>query len=287
MNGYLQRLVSSVQTPRAAIRPMLGSLFSASMSENTPNIFQEVDEVTVSGPTEYLATPGPQAPRATQRAPELGPAGHDLPHVQTRDPVAQAAQPSEGSRRVTQQPPPAIQPARELRPAGRDLRPAQTRTPAAQAAAQGEGSRPISEARTSIERLVTEGPLGRDSVLKTNGERVFSGKPIASTDPGPERADQLAFPRRPYRPLLAESLTGAEPRDLRLLGPLTFDIGKDEKADTSRRVARPEREADEIQIHIGRVEVTAVPPAPTHRGPQPARKSLSLKEYLKRGREKA
>jgi hypothetical protein len=45
------------------------------------------------------------------------------------------------------------------------------------------------------------------------------------------------------------------------------------------RHTRAEREPDEIQIHIGRIEVTAVqPPAP--RAPKPPDKAISLDAYL-------
>jgi hypothetical protein len=47
------------------------------------------------------------------------------------------------------------------------------------------------------------------------------------------------------------------------------------------RLTRAEREPDEIQIHIGRIEVTAVqPPAP--RAPKPPDKAISLDAYLER-----
>lgn len=42
--------------------------------------------------------------------------------------------------------------------------------------------------------------------------------------------------------------------------------------------------SDEIEIHIGRIEVTAVPPPPPARPAPPARKTLDLGEYLKRSR---
>jgi hypothetical protein len=42
------------------------------------------------------------------------------------------------------------------------------------------------------------------------------------------------------------------------------------------------REPDEIQITIGRIEVTAVPQSPARPAPKPGRKSLSLDEYLRR-----
>ena len=57
------------------------------------------------------------------------------------------------------------------------------------------------------------------------------------------------------------------------------------RSSSSLHRARPAGEPDEVQIHIGRIEVTAVAPSPSSRAPiNPARKSPSLDEYLKRGR---
>jgi hypothetical protein len=54
--------------------------------------------------------------------------------------------------------------------------------------------------------------------------------------------------------------------------------------DGEKKISHPAgRDRDEIQIHIGRIEVTAVPQAPARPAPRPARKTLSLDEYLKRG----
>jgi hypothetical protein len=58
------------------------------------------------------------------------------------------------------------------------------------------------------------------------------------------------------------------------------------RIDSSRRqaLAQPAREPDSIEIHIGRIEVLAAQPQPAQRPPaQPARKSLDLGEYLRRG----
>ena len=42
---------------------------------------------------------------------------------------------------------------------------------------------------------------------------------------------------------------------------------------------------DEIQIHIGRIEITAVPPAPVARAAPPrTQRAVNLDEYLKRSR---
>jgi len=51
--------------------------------------------------------------------------------------------------------------------------------------------------------------------------------------------------------------------------------------------ARAERQGDDIQIHIGRIEVTAMPPTASRPMPVPARKSQTLDEYLRRGSGRA
>jgi hypothetical protein len=55
----------------------------------------------------------------------------------------------------------------------------------------------------------------------------------------------------------------------------------------SSRAAGPAREPDEIQIHIGRIEVTAASENVARPSPPAARKSINLEEYLKRGRGRA
>lgn len=92
-------------------------------------------------------------------------------------------------------------------------------------------------------------------------------------------------PKARYEPLVAENFGRTErPRFLRdTSNPLTPDVRREEERNLLRRLRPPEREPDEIQIHIGRIEVTAMPPAPARAEPRPARKSPSLDEYLKRG----
>jgi hypothetical protein len=53
------------------------------------------------------------------------------------------------------------------------------------------------------------------------------------------------------------------------------------KFPVERRVPRAQRETDEIQIHIGRIEVTAVQPS-APRAPRPPDKAISLDAYLER-----
>jgi hypothetical protein len=89
----------------------------------------------------------------------------------------------------------------------------------------------------------------------------------------------------PYRPFVAENLRRRDHQETFRVAPSPFsaDAGKNEKGNLSRRPGPPEREPDDIQIHIGRIEVTAVPPAPARPAAKPARQSLNLDDYLKRG----
>jgi hypothetical protein len=77
-------------------------------------------------------------------------------------------------------------------------------------------------------------------------------------------------------------------RDLTPLTPVTArEDTREEKVEFFRRASASEREPDEIQINIGRIEVVAVPPPAARPAAAPARKSLNLEEYLKRRRGRA
>jgi hypothetical protein len=210
------------------------------------------------------------------------------------------------------QPPPAIRSAPEARPTALDLPRVQTQTPVAQAAVRSEDSRPISEARESFEPLLTEVPQGMGPTLKSEGPKLFSitsltplipevsqgagpnlrtvredglrEKPVGSVEPGPEQPGQELTPRAPHRPLMVETIRQTDVKIFRDSPPLSSLALRIGKSDQRHRAARPEREADEIQIHIGRIEVAAVTPAPARPPAQPVRKSLRLDEYLRRGR---
>ncbi len=71
-----------------------------------------------------------------------------------------------------------------------------------------------------------------------------------------------------------------------MLAAVAGDAGKPVRAGSSVPRRRSER-SDEIQIHIGRIEVTAVPQPTPRPGATPARKAMSLDEYLGRDRRGA
>lgn len=112
-----------------------------------------------------------------------------------------------------------------------------------------------------------------------------SVRPIADNaepeTPSEKRAQDKEH-KRLYRPMIGSAGRSGGNEALQHLANHSAAATKETRwADSSAR-ARPSAQPDEIQIHIGRIEVTAVQqtsPQPTTR---PARKALSLDEYLKR-----
>jgi hypothetical protein len=100
----------------------------------------------------------------------------------------------------------------------------------------------------------------------------------------PQAAETKPAPRPTFTPLLPEA-----PREQKITTPAvaitpTASLRND-KPTRSQPVAQSAREPGEIEIHIGRIEVTAALPQLVARpAPRPARKSLDLGEYLKRDR---
>jgi hypothetical protein len=292
MSRYLQRLVSGARVPSAGIRPVLGSLFSAPMYGSTAETFQAAEKIVVSRQSGFQATPCPEPGQDIQPAPEPRPTSSDLAHVhiQTRASQAAVCEGSAGNlqteeeiavsgqfedRRPTSEPRTPFIPLLSEVPQGTDPR------------LKNENSRLVPEARTSFTPLVTEVRQEADPTLKPIDAGGPGEKPIESAEPRLKRPDQQAFLQASYRPLVEETLRRTDAKTSGNSGPLNSDTRRVEKTDFPRSVTQPEREAEEIQIHIGRIEVTAVPPAPALKPAQPVRKSLRLDEYLRRGSGRA
>jgi hypothetical protein len=92
-----------------------------------------------------------------------------------------------------------------------------------------------------------------------------------------------------YTPLLpqAAQTADADGVTLRPSQTLVSTASQKEAFAASRIGVVSEREPDEIQIHIGRIEVTAVPQTAPRPAVLPASKSINLDEYLKRERGRA
>jgi hypothetical protein len=117
---------------------------------------------------------------------------------------------------------------------------------------------------------------------------------VQTQAPNPERAHDnrdsrqstpISQPAASFQPLVTANYmrTAAE-----AVSTKSFDTfisarkGKNTQ-DLSNRLEPAAKEADEVQIHIGRIEVTAAPPPQAARPAQKSlRKSINLEEFLKR-----
>jgi hypothetical protein len=163
---------------------------------------------------------------------------------------------------------------------------------------------PSMETAENVERVLTvsEPPLmaaksGLDHAEVPEADKRHRGATQAETETMPQAVFSPAAraQRRVEPPIEAAELTGPFKAPLLMTEqePPAPTVQKNERAGpmqqpaTSRPAEQPSgapqvRGREDIQIHIGRVEVIAVPPAAPRTAPAAARKTESLADYLRR-----
>ena len=258
MSGYLQRMVLSVQKPAETIRPILGSVFAPPQTAGG----WEAQNIETVVPGAF-----PQDDAA----------------MTTRD-QSQPAPVQDPNRRM---PNPEPQSPRDSRPIRESL-----------IAASEEGqSWPESEraervtagAKTPFKPLISD-PREAETGDTRAGQAQSTGRlePASATPTSAHReADEKPAPRREGRWEPTEVSPG-KPGPAETSRPVSavarpFSVDRVDRGRTSLR--RPEaerREPDEIQIHIGRIEVSAAAPAALRPpAPKASPGAPSLAEYLR------
>jgi hypothetical protein len=106
-----------------------------------------------------------------------------------------------------------------------------------------------------------------NAVAPDDRRAELSGKVVAS---------EATPVKRTFTPLIAAALKPSPP-------PLTSRSPGKPNADAAKSFASRSRATDDIEIHIGRIEVAAMQAAPIRSAPaKPLRRAASLDEYLKR-----
>jgi hypothetical protein len=249
MTGYLQRMAERALRPERAIRPILGSIFAptgrAAASE-TSALEEDVLSSAVSPPA-----PLRQPSLDAQSPPPLRRPSLD---AQSPPPLRSALS---DDRAATPNEPlvaPVADPAGEIEPLATARREPSTSLPAPRSAAQGTDESGDRQMRPTAE--TTPSPRQMPSLVD-NVETLLPAQPVDALVRLPRPADP--------RPQPSAAFGAANSR-----GPL--------------RDGHPiAPDGDDIQIHIGRIEVTAVRPTPA---PQPAAKNRrgapSLDDYIRR-----
>jgi hypothetical protein len=148
------------------------------------------------------------------------------------------------------------------------------------AAAQEDSSPSRSNRRQAADQpLLPSFGAPTDIREPTHTHSSLEDSPFESSKPA---AANRPTPPGPYQPLVAaghQTAPKLQPRDAMPTAAAIRTAGSE-----AARLAQPaQREADEIHIHIGRIEVAAISQPSLRPEAAAARRSLNLDEYLRRG----
>lgn len=253
MTGYLQRMAESALRPGRAIRPLLGSIFApadGAAASQTPGL--EDVFVSVVGPTPagrlsdvLVAVDGP------------APAGRPSADTQPPSPAPRSTASASDAGPVAPYEPLIAEPARpahEVEQLARQL---------------------PSDGLAAAQRATREMAEPGDRLIQSPADAALPARPAQISLDVVETVG-AAHPARTIARSPHSSEAWVQPR-----APAAFSPAKSRSPIRDVHAASPP--GDDIQIHIGRIEVTAVRPAPA---PQPAartrRGAPSLDDYLKR-----
>jgi len=168
-------------------------------------------------------------------------------------------------------------------------RAAHTSGPPESAPLQAEPSRQEGESRSEAFQPIFPLPRWTTPVVSTHRQAVPAPNELGRL-PSLESAQQAGSPvgdGDSYTPLLPPATQTPNAEAELLPQTILSAAPKKDAVAVPRRAAASQSEPDEIQIHIGRIEVTAVPQTAPRPAAVPASKSINLDEYLKRGRGRA
>jgi hypothetical protein len=242
MTGYLQRLAMSVQAP-ARLHPFVGPMFAGPLPEAVAPVLPHAD-LSAAPDDQVAATPAATDHAERAPAPALSPT---VPAQVHRD-MRQVQDPRDES--------PDSNP-----PDSDDAR-------SDGAAAPRAGFRPLFATAEREAEFRATVPHDTANVLPAPSR----AQPLmpSTTRRDPARETPAVLPRP------AASLRDVEPPLASSPAALRRPV-----ADERPAAARP-RSSEDVHIHIGRVEVTAVPPPAPRPPAAPPRKTMTLEEYLGR-----
>lgn len=312
MSGYLKRLASSVLQPGGSIHPVLAPMFSPARENISWDGLREESVQEPVRPASGLhkerspaAAAQPAAPTPAREPETLGdtetePRSPIISRARSASIASPPASPFSAEKIADAQP--ISEEMREFRPLLRPSAVENVARPASRSLAMAPEPGAIESPwhlrsidRAAREELQTGSPpppasraekfvpapaaFDAQRELQPDGQEqpfvVDSSQPAKNREP--ERALRDRFVPLVSEPQNLSNATAILPKMSTALPPA---LRNDARAEMEARAVQ--REPDEILIHIGRIEVTAAPPAPPRAAAKPARKSLTLDDYLKR-----
>jgi hypothetical protein len=314
VSGYLQRLALNVLEPRESIRPVLGSLFSAAISYGTSGdlpletqrpvaaaaLFESVPQATPTLEDSKKLSPDPEPDAEEQKSPQSifnpvsgsdraavvpGPRekarafiAHNLPSKKGHERHAEVLRtsPSEPTERTPETR--ALENQLPKKAASKPAESAGRSAPASDSALLISNTDGITETRL-VPLLVRSADQPQSESLKRPETSASTLPRAAAKRLSEQTSADTSVPKVAGGPPVKQGATAVAQQAFRtMVVPMSDPDGKRSMphSQTTRR------EPDEIQIHIGRIEVIAQSPAPP--APPPKRKpgAPSLNEYLQR-----
>ncbi len=274
MSGYLLRMAASVLKPGGAIHPVLGSVYASSpiemggeeAAEQSSGRALERQVPALSPRHEVVPLPLQPEPAATTR----------LDHGEPQDAMRVDAPPLVDVPRLDD-----ASDERTVEPARVSFQPL---VKAAQKVEEPEEILAVTPKKailvaSEVERMA---PIAQPGAWQIPAQPK-PGQEVLGTPPGEMPRQETVVvhevaSKEHYRPLVPQLANQAIQRPAQTFPAVARKAGKRE---LPIREAKAERQSDEIQIHIGRIEVVAAPPAPVRVESKPESKSPSLGDYLK------
>lgn len=252
MNHYLQRMALSAIKPGGTIHPILDSMYSPRRDRSDSRWIQE--NLSVGDSRTAQPSAGTMA-LAIARVPEIS---------LSPKPVVEEVKPVMSKVPLTQ---PSVLSAQHT------IENVTTTFAGLMAPAQREADRQMPFAANEEQGQLT----------RQQSPQEQSPPPISIRPNSPRKLAAISSRRELSEPRISSApLTAGSPTH-RLAPPNVRGLKKQQpNIEKFQRSAPTIQQPDEIQIHIGRIEVTAVHPAPAPAAANPKRNVPSLDEYLKR-----
>ena len=317
MRGFLERLASSVLHPGGTIHPVLAPVFSAQAYPAAPEPFAEERVASPTRASQPALDKGSTWFASSAENPEFrGAMVRDSAKQSIAGPAHIIAKPEEANATPEEQNA-GVQPAME-----RGTRKGLTSTYEAGVRRNLDGSEALASepqhgedyaARTTASSVpIKENMAGNDAPLpipqfqragrearpiedslSRSGARDHLFQP-GDKQPQPHPADRVmaAVSRGPLVPLVEKEPHSIREEEIfrggreKTAQPPNIAVPNFRNEQAGRFPGRPKQHdsnADEIQIHIGRIEVTAALPVQPRPATTPTRKQHTLEDYLKRG----
>jgi hypothetical protein len=288
MSGFLQRITGSAIRRQTSLHPLVEPVYAAPRRDEIPALqFPEETRRVVSQPRE--STEGRMQPSASPTAREASfqsPTSSSAPETVRRmnsEPTLEADAANSAARHSRHRGDSSgiENPVSNLIESG-VFQPLLARSPSSQRdigqAYESQSDRTISEFETRTKATDTPSrgfKSASDSMAESRtASRPWAYEPLIATGaPTPSRSAEAAEGPRPSEPArFAPELQAASQRSA-----ASQTLAR-HNAPQLRSPIQPE----DIQIHIGRIEVIAVPPPAARPAAAPARRGQSLDEYLSR-----